>query len=96
MACWEPCAGHPLCRLSDIGGKTEYEGEFVPYQPTADATIGRLMIDPVKTRRDAVFVHHVLVPLVALENGETLIPASEYEKGKRLLDREAQARERGR
>ena len=92
MACWETDPTHARCSLSDIDGNRRYEGEFIPYSSRTGVPIHRLKIDPVKTRDSGVFVNHVFVPLVVLEDGEILIPASAYEKGKRLLDREAEAR----
>ena len=91
IACWEASPGHPFCRLSDIDGATEYEGEFSPYRSMTGVPLNRLKIDPTKTRDHRIWVGDALVPLVFLENGEILIPTANYEKGKRLLDREAEA-----
>ena len=41
----------------------------------------------MKTRRGAVWIGEALVPLVYLENGDVLIPASKYEEGLQLLQR---------
>jgi len=46
----------------------------------------QLKIDPEKTGDDKVWIGSALVPLVCLENGEALIPASKYQDGARLLE----------
>jgi hypothetical protein len=84
LSCWEN-AGHNRCKLSDVHGNTEYEGEFVPYGDKGPLSASLPKIDPEKTRKDAVWVGSALVPLVYLENGEVLVPASKYEEGVRLL-----------
>jgi len=85
LNCWEENR-HDLCRLSEIDGTTHYEGEFVPYGRASRVTPDQLRIDPVKTVENKVWVGDVLVPLVYLENGEVVIPASSYEESKRILD----------
>lgn len=90
LACWEE-NGETLCQLSDIDGSMEYEGEFIPYTHKGPIPTGELRIDLMKTRRNKVWVGKALVPLVCLENGDILIPASKYEEGVRLLQRLEQA-----
>jgi len=86
LACWEQ-SETDYCRLSGIDGAITYEGQFVQYGHTGPLPADQLIIDPIKTRENKVWVGNALVPLVYLENGEVLIPASSYEDGKRLLDR---------
>src|SRR2546421_1171471 len=85
MACWEN-AGRNYCKLSGIDGNPEFEGEFVPYGRKGPFQADQLRIDPTKTREQKVWVGSALVPLVHLENGQVLIPASKYEEGVRLLE----------
>jgi len=85
LSCWEN-AGHNLCKLSDFDGNAEYEGEFVPYGDKGALPADQLKIDPEKTRENKVWIGSALVPLVCLENGKVLIPASKYQEGARLLE----------
>jgi hypothetical protein len=85
LLCWEN-AGHTRCKLSDVDGKTEYEGEFVPYGDKGPLGADQLKIDPEKSRDLKVWVGRALVPLVYLQNGKVLIPANKYEEGRRLLE----------
>ena len=85
---WLSCsddAGHDRCKLSDVDGNTEYEGEFVPFGDKTPIPADELKIDPEKTSDNKVWIGSALVPLVVLENGKVLIPASKYEEGARLL-----------
>ena len=84
LACWEE-SEQILCQLNDIDGSLEYKGEFLPYAHKRAIPADELKIDSVKTRRNKVWVGKALVPLVCLENGDTLIPASKYDEGVRLL-----------
>lgn len=86
---WLSCsedAGHNRCKLSDVDGNTEYEGEFVPYGDKGPVPADQLKINPEKTRDNKVWIGSALVPLVFLQNGKVLIPASKYEEGARLLE----------
>jgi hypothetical protein len=85
LLCWEN-AGHNGCRLSDVDGNTEYEGDFVQYGDKGPLGVDQLKIDPEKSRDLKVWVGHAFVPLVYLENGKILIPANKYEEGRRLLE----------
>jgi hypothetical protein len=85
LACWED-AGHNYCKLSRVDGNPEYEGEFFPNGHKDPFHADQLRIDTTKTGEQKVWVGTALVPLVHLENGEVLIPASKYEKGVRLLE----------
>jgi hypothetical protein len=85
LSCWEN-AGHNRCKLSDVDGNAEYEGEFVPYGDKGSLPTNQLKIDAEKTSEHKVWIGSALVPLVCLENGEVLIPASKYHEGARLLE----------
>jgi hypothetical protein len=85
LACWEN-HGHDHCRLSDIDGNTQYQGEFVPYGGKAPLSSDQLEIDTERTTEHKVWIGSELVPLVYLKNGEILVPASGYDEAKRLLE----------
>ncbi len=87
---WLSCSEqdmHDRCKLSNIDGRTEYEGEFVRYGDRGVVAAAQLNIDPNKSRRDAVWVGSALVPIIYLRDGEILIPARKYEEGARLVER---------
>jgi hypothetical protein len=84
LSCWDS-AGHDRCKLSDVHGNPEYEGEFVLYGDKGSVPADQLNIDPEKTSDNKVWVGSELVPLVFLQNGKVLIPASKYEEGARLI-----------
>jgi hypothetical protein len=77
-----------LCTVSEIDGSTKYEGEFIPYHTGVIGVRDALKIDPIKSRQLGVWVDHKNVPLVYLTNGEILIPASNYDEGRQLVDTE--------
>jgi hypothetical protein len=85
---WLSCSednGRNRCKLSDVKGSTEYEGEFVPYSGKTTVPADELKIDVEKTRENKIWIENAWVPLVFLANGKILIPASKYEQGKQLL-----------
>lgn len=86
---WLSCsvnAGHDRCKLSDVHGNFEYEGEFVLYGDKGSVPDDQLTIDSEKTSENKVWVGSALVPLVFLQNGKILIPATKYQEGAQLLD----------
>jgi hypothetical protein len=91
IACWEE-APSILCQLNNIDGTPEYKGEFVPYGENRSIPPTALKIDSEKTREDAVWVGDALVPLVHLQNGDILVPASKYDEGVRLLQKRGRSR----
>ena len=86
LACWRENQ-QTLCEVDNIDGSFEYKGEFVPFGEKELVSTSALKIDALKSRQNAVWVDHALVPLVCLESGEILIPASKYEEGVKLLER---------
>lgn len=78
------------CKLTDINGKTEYEGEFISSDGKGPLPVDQLRIDADKTRENKVWIGNALVPLVYLKNGKVLIPASKYEEGMRLVGQKRQ------
>ncbi|HXU21773.1 MAG TPA: hypothetical protein VN788_14410 [Verrucomicrobiae bacterium] len=84
LSCTED-AGQNRCTLSDIKGNTEYEGEFLSSNGKGPVPADQLKIDTRRTLDDKVWAGSVLVPLVFLENGTILIPASKYQEGMHLL-----------
>lgn len=85
LNCWEE-AGRDRCKLSDISGRTEYEGEFVTYRGRRSVAEDELRIDAAGTADQKVWVGNILVPLVHLDNGQVLIPTAAYDQAVRLLN----------
>jgi hypothetical protein len=86
---WISCrydANHDYCRLSDIRGSTQYDGEFIAYHTKAAVPASELNIDPEKSTDHKVWVGDTLVPLVYLKNGDILIPRESYDAGLRALE----------
>lgn len=84
LACWEG-AGRDYCKLSDINGRTEYEGEFIRYGDRGTVSNGELEIDALESAEKKIWVGNIPFPLIHLKNGEILVPASEYDQAARSL-----------
>lgn len=84
LSCWEG-VGRDVCKLSDISGGTEYEGEFIRYSDRGTVSNRELQIDPKRTAENKVWVGGALVPLVYLHDGAILVPASAYDEAAHLL-----------
>jgi hypothetical protein len=92
LACRE-AAGRDHCNLSDINGRTEYEGEFIRYGDRGAESDGELQIDASESADNKVSVGNILVPVVYLKNGKILVPASAYDQAARLMTKpESQTR----
>lgn len=89
LFCWS-LHGDNYCKLSDIEGNTEYEGRFIAYHnngasvPADELSVNARETEQTETK---VWVGTTLVPIVFLENGKVLIPATKYEEGKQLVER---------
>ena len=91
LSCWEE-SEHILCQLNNIDGRLEYRGEFIGYWEKGRIAPSELKIDPGKTRDDTVWVGDALVPLVYLQSGEILVPATKYDESVRLLQERGRTR----
>jgi hypothetical protein len=78
------------CMTNDKSGRVLYDGVFLPYSGTTAISDRGLEIDAEQPGHHAydqsVFIGDALVPLVHLKGGEILIPAAEYDEGKRTVD----------
>jgi hypothetical protein len=85
---WLSCkaeAGHNTCKLSDIDGGAQFEGDFVSFPDRGLVPAEQLEIDPKKTTKNNVWVDDKLVPIVVLKNGRILAPAIKYQDAERML-----------
>ncbi|HWR35442.1 MAG TPA: hypothetical protein VN622_06185 [Clostridia bacterium] len=88
LSCWVS-EGHNRCKLTDKDGSTKFEGDFLPYGRDGVVAEAQLKINLAKTtKQDSVWAGDTWVPLVYLDNGEVLIPAVQYEKGKLIVEKE--------
>jgi hypothetical protein len=76
------------CQTNDKNGRLEFEGIFAPQTDHGSTEDVRSMeIDVEKMSFSlAVFIDSELVPLVALKNGEVLIPAVAFDRGLKVLN----------
>jgi hypothetical protein len=91
LYCWRDSrTGTVRCRTSDKNGELKYEGFFLSSNKLAPTLDAGLKIDAAhmqpKAFDRAVFIRGALVPMVYLTSGLVLIPAEDFEAGKRLLD----------
>jgi hypothetical protein len=87
LSCRREAATLYRCTLTQISGRVEYVGEFVPYPRSGPVAGIESAIDAEKSREQEIWIGDALVPLVHLTNGTVLIPASKYQEGTRLLVR---------
>jgi hypothetical protein len=69
-------------------GRLEFEGIFIPQTAHGSREEVRIMEIDVEEMSFslAVFIDSELVPLVALKNGEVLIPAAAFDRGLKVLN----------
>lgn len=79
------------CEDSEWNGKTLYRDGYVPYddpkRPVEDSELHLSIVD--WSRVWAGFKGGELIPLVRLENGTVLLPASDYEAARKFLRADA-------
>ncbi len=75
---------------NDKTGRVLYDGVFLPYSSTTAISERGLEIDAEQPGHHAfdqyVMIGDAFVPLVHMKNGDILIPAAEYDDGKRRVD----------
>jgi hypothetical protein len=76
------------CQTNDKNGRLEFEGIFAPqtdHGSTADVRSMEIDVEKMSFSL-SVFIDSELVPLVALKNGEVLIPAVAFDRGLKVLN----------
>ena len=89
LDCWRDARiGADRCRLTDEKGVLKFEDTFLPYQAHALVPEVELEIDPKKTGHlwIGVTTQNVSLPIIFMQNGEILLPQSEYQKAKKIVD----------
>jgi hypothetical protein len=84
LACWDG-NGDDYCKLTDIDGRSLYEGDYILYGNRGTVNGGELQIDPSQTAEKKVWIGDTPVPLIYLRNGKILVPAVAYDDATRLL-----------
>jgi hypothetical protein len=82
-----------------VNGRLIYQGSFLPYEGEVPVPEGQLLIDPETTSQNgpelvsvaektghSSHAAEVSIPLLFLRDGNVLIPANAYEKGRARLD----------
>jgi hypothetical protein len=86
LGCWEDQATR--CRLTDLKGTTLFEDIFRPYGNAAKTVSETdLRLKKLYTTEVLLFLDGEEVPVVHLEDGTVLIPASKYQAVKERLDK---------
>jgi hypothetical protein len=84
FSCWEESA-QDICELNNLDGSLQYKEEFLSYSHRGPVAQSALQIDTSKTGSKKLWIGQALVPLAYLQNGEILVPASNYDEGVRLV-----------
>lgn len=89
LDCWQDRrTSGDHCRLTDEKGRVRFEDTFLAYEGQASVQEADLKIDPKKTGHlfMGVTANNVPLPIIFLQNGEILLPQSEYERAKKVVD----------
>ena len=86
ISCWlELDKDH--CGLVSVNGESIFEGDFLPYPVPSMGPETDLRIDSDKTSKEkAIWSGSTWVPIVYLRNGRVLVPAFDYDAGKRVIE----------
>lgn len=89
LDCWQDVRTNTdQCRLTNENGLSKFEGTFLTYETKAVVPEPELKIDATKTGHlwMGVTAENVSFPVVFLQNGTILLPQSDYEKAKKIVD----------
>ena len=89
LDCWQDLSTRmDHCRLTDEKGGLKFEDTFLPYKTEVSIPGPELKIDVNKTGHlwMGVTAEKVSLPIIFLQNGEILLPKSEYEKAKKVVE----------
>ena len=89
LDCWFEEREHlDCCKLTDERGKLEFQDVFLPYEGQSALPEDKLVFDTRRTGHlwTGSYEKGTRIPIVYLTNGEILLPRSEYEKAKQIVD----------
>jgi len=89
LECWKDDeVNMDRCKFTDEKGAVYYEDFVVPYDGVSPVPEGQLSIDVVRTGslHYGVTAKNMSFPVIFLQNGQILLPKSDYEWGKRFVD----------
>jgi hypothetical protein len=89
LDCWkDDRANMNRCKYTDEMGAVYYEDFVLPYDGTSPVPEEALLIDSKRTRtfHYGITDKNIRFPLIFLENGQILLPQSDYEWGKKNVD----------
>jgi hypothetical protein len=89
LDCWQDVQTRlDHCRLVDEEGRVKFEDTFFSYQDHSPIPETDLKIDPLKTRSLTIGVAggNIALPVIFLQNGEILLPDTDYAKARKSVD----------
>jgi hypothetical protein len=89
LECWkDDVANLDRCRYTDEKGAVYYEDFVLPYEGVSPVPAVELIIDPARTRslHYGVTDKNYRFPLIFLQNGQILLPKSDFEWGRKIVD----------
>jgi hypothetical protein len=89
LACWkDDRANMDRCKYTDEKGAVYFEDFVLPYEGVSPVPEEALVIDTERTKNFhyGVTDKNIRFPLIFLQNGQILLPQSDYEWGKKNVD----------
>lgn len=89
LECWKDTAiNMDRCKYTDEKGAVRFEDFVLPYEGVSPVPEGELVIDAGRTTsfHYGVTDKNIRLPLIYLKNGRILLPQSDYEWGKKIVD----------
>jgi hypothetical protein len=89
LDCWQDVRTNTAqCRLTNEKGILKFEGTFLSYETRAAIPAAELKIDSTRTGHLwlGVTTGNIPFPIIFLQNGTILLPESDYEKAKKVVD----------
>jgi hypothetical protein len=89
LECWKDAgANTDRCKYTDEKGAVQFEDFVLPYEGISPVPEEELVVDTERTRsfHYGVTDKNIRFPLIFLQNGQILLPQSDYEWGKKIVD----------
>jgi hypothetical protein len=89
LDCWKDVgANMDRCKYTDEKGNVYFEDYVLPYEGVSPVSEDALVIDTERTKglHYGVTDKNSRFPLIILQNGQILLPQSDYEWGRKIVD----------
>jgi hypothetical protein len=89
LECWKDTGVNmDRCKYTDEKGAVRFEDFVLPYEGVSPVPEGELVVDAQRTKsfHYSVTDKNIRFPLIYLKNGQILLPQSDYEWGKKIVD----------